>query len=142
MYYKIVSGGLIVDACEEMRYVTWQEKNRIFLNCEEHEADGIITSDGKDIYLLPGGEIVDGFEQADYEEITAEEYAALREEIDAGRQPEDDGGEPEPEPEPDNPSKTRLAALEETVARLEGENYMLTECLLEISEILYGGELI
>ena len=138
MYYKIVSNGIIVDACEEMRFVKWQNKNCIWLNCEEREADGIVTSNGEDIYILPGGEPVDGFAEGTYSEITEEEYAEIREEIDAGEEiPDEDGGDDEPT----NPSRTRLAALEEKIASMEQENYMLTECLLEISEILWGGEL-
>lgn len=120
MYYKIISGGLIVDACDGLQFVKWQEKNRLFLMWgEERGADGIISSDVSTIYLLEGAPEITGYAYATYEEITQEEYEELREELDAGGEiPAPD--EPEPEPETDNPAKTRLQVLEETVAELTG----------------------
>ena len=139
MYTKIVSGGIVVDACDEMRFVKWQEKNRVFLNCEEADADGFIGYGGQEIYLLAGRAEVDGYSVATYTEITREEYEELRAEIDAGKEiPDPDGGDEEPE----NPAKTRLQALEEQLAQMMETNWMLTECLLEMSEIVYGGEML
>ena len=61
MYYKIVSGGVIVDAVKgSLNYVRWQEKNRVVLSCEEADADGIISSNGSDIYLLESAPALDG----------------------------------------------------------------------------------
>ena len=130
MYYKIVADGIIVDACEDIRFVKWQEKNRVWLNCGENNADGIVTSDGESIYLI-GEKEIDGYGHAAYSEITEEESAEIRAEIDAGREIPDEGGEEEEEE--DTPPKTRLAALEETVS-------LLTECILEMSGIVYGGD--
>ena len=39
---------------------------------------------------------------------------------------------PEPEPEPEEPT------AQERIAALEQQNALLTECLLEMSEIVYG----
>lgn len=139
MYYKIVSDGLIVDACDGMRFVRWQERNRMMLSCDEAGADGILTSDGSTVYLIEGGLVMDGYATATYEEITQEEYEELRAEIDAGEEiPNPD----EPEPEPEEGPKTRLQALEEQVAELSQTNWMLIECLLEMSEVVYGGDLL
>lgn len=136
MYYKIIYNGFVVDACDGLNFVRFQEKNSIFLSCEEEEADGIVSSNGSEIFLLNdigSGETV----YATYVEITKEEYDVLRDELDAGDSvPEDSGDE-----EPDTPAKTRLAILEETVAELSQTNWMLVECLLEMSEIVYGGDL-
>lgn len=136
MYYKIIYNGFVVDACDGLNFVRFQEKNSIFLSCEEEEADGIVSSNGSEIFLLNdigSGETV----YATYMEITKEEYDVLRDELDAGDSvPEDSGDE-----EPDTPAKTRLAILEETVAELSQTNWMLVECLLEMSEIVYGGDL-
>ncbi len=138
MYYKIVSDGLIVDACDGMRFVRWQERNRMMLSCDEAGADGILTSDGSTVYLIEGGLVMDGYATATYEEITQEEYEELRAEIDAGEEiPNPD----EPDPEPEEGPKTRLQALEEQVAELSQTNWMLIECLLEMSEVVYGGDM-
>lgn len=135
MYYKIVSGGTIVDAVNgSLNYVRWQEKNRVFLSCEEADADGIISSGGSDIYLLKGVPALDGYAHVTVAEITEEEYTVIREELDAGTvidEPDDD------DPAPDKP-KTRLRLLEDQVAELSETNAMLLECLLEMSEIVYG----
>ena len=135
MYYKIISGGQIVDACEWLNYVRWQEKNRLLLTCSESEADGIVSSDGANVYLLEGAAQIGDYPTATITEITKEEYDELRDELDSGAEiPDDSGNE-----EPDTPAKTRLQALEETVAELTETNFMLVECLLEMSEIVYGG---
>ena len=126
MYYKIICNGIIIDACDGLSTVRYQGNNCVWMNCPAQLAQGLVASDGGEIYLL---QPMDGIEGriVTYEEIDAETYAELREEIDAGRTVP----EPEPEPEPDTPGKTRLAALEEAVD-------MLTECILEMSEIIYG----
>ena len=85
MYYKIISNGEVVDACDGLSYVRWQERNRLFLSCGEEDADGILSSDGADIYLLPGALAVEGCARVTVTEITEEEYTALRDELDAGR---------------------------------------------------------
>lgn len=131
MYYKIIKGGLIVDACEKLNYVRWQSKNGLFLSCDQENADGVLSSRGDDIYLMR--DIGNG--QAEYAtcvEITKEEYDALREELDAGEIIEYQNGGT------DTPAKTRMQALEDRVAELTEANSMLTECLLEMSQIVYG----
>ena len=133
MYYKIVSDGQVVDASDGLKYVRWQEKNRIFLSCAESEADGIVTSDGADIYLLASSEPRDGYAYAVVSEIGEDEFLALRDELDAGAEIEDGSEE-----SGDTAAKTRLRLLEEQVAALQEVNDMLTECLLEMSEIVYG----
>ena len=137
MYYKIVSGGTIVDAVNgSLNYVRWQEKNRVFLSCEEADADGIISSNGSDIYLLESAPALDGYVRVTVAEITEEEYTVIREELDAGTvidEPDDD------DPAPDKPkTRLRLRLLEDQVAELSETNAMLLECLLEMSEIVYG----
>ena len=134
MYYKIISGGQIVDACEGLRYVHWQEKNRLFLTCGEQDADGIVSTDGENVYLLEGSQQIGDYAYASVTEIMKEEYDELRDELDSGAEIPDDSGNDQP----DSPAKTRLQLLEEQVAALEETNYLLTECLLEMSEIVYG----
>lgn len=135
-YFKVVSSGLIVDASteNEMVFVRWQERNRQWLRCAEHVADGLVASDGSAVYLLHEMTGMDGFRLVTYEEIDQATFEELREEIDAGRTVP----EPEEEEEPDSPGKTRLTLLEEQVAALLEANEMLIGCVLEMSEIIYG----
>ena len=134
MYYKIISEGQIIDASTDLNYVKWQEKNRLFLSCDAESSDGIISSNGADIYLLTEKETGEDLPVAEIVEIDEEEYLALKEEIDAGNSVEQPG---EQEGET-NTHKTRLKRLEEEVEELRAANEMLTECLLEMSEIVYG----
>ena len=136
MYYKIISEGQIVDACDSLSYVKWQTKNRLFLACGAEDADGIVSSSGEYIYLLEGKSGPEGYASATIAEIGEEEYFRLCEELDAGNAIADTTGK---DGATDNtPAKTRLAQLEDQVAELMEQNAMLTECLLEMSEIVYG----
>lgn len=127
MYYKIVTNGEIVDVCEEIAFVRWQEKNRKWIICAEKFAEGILSSYGDRIYRLV---------EAEYAEISAEEYARLRAEIDAGRSVPDESGTDDGEE--GERAMTRLEQLELLVKALEAQNQALTDCLLEMSEIVYS----
>ena len=134
MFYKIISEGQIVDACDGLNTVRWQEKNRLWLTCDMADADGVVSSDGSEIFLLEGAKAHDGMRVATVDEISEEEYLRLRKELDDGEIPEvDDEDEPGV-----TPAKERLRQLENQVAELMEQNVMLTECLLEMSEIVYG----
>ena len=135
MYYKYVMDGQIVDATDHLAFVRYQERHRLFLHCEtEAEADGVLSSDGSTIYLLSGKAQIGDLGFVAYSEIEEEEYLRIREELDAGEIIDDD----EPDADTDSGAKTRLQQLEEQVAALQEVNDMLTECLLEMSEIVYG----
>lgn len=133
MYYVIIAGGKIVDASENLYYVKWQERNRIFIDCDEQSADAVITSNGECAYLLPGKQI-DGYTVCEIREVSEEEYRRIREELDEeGEAPVPD----DPEPAPDEP-KTRIQILEEQLAQQTETIAFLTDCLLEMSEAVYG----
>ena len=141
MHYKIISGGQIIDACESLNYVRWQDKNRLFIGCASEWADGLISSDGSEIYILDGARPLDlpadaAYRTVTYEEITPEEYQEIRDELDAGQAIVI----PDPEPSGDDTPQpqTRLAQLESQVAELAEQNAMLVECILEMSEVVYG----
>ena len=68
-YYKIISDGIIVDAVENPTYVRYQEKNRIWLTCTEQLAQGLVASDGSEIYLIAGKIEMDGYRTVTMEEI-------------------------------------------------------------------------
>lgn len=133
MYWKIVSGGKIIDAAEDrLNYVRWQEKNRIYIACGVESAEAVVTTDGEEIYLLPGTPQVSGLDYAEVLEISEEEYLHICEELDAG------GEVIDPEEKPGGEPKTRLRYLEEQVKSLAEMNSMLVECVMELSEIIYA----
>lgn len=140
MYYKIISQGQIIDATpdDQLNYVRWQKKNGLFLNCEAEQADGIISSGGSEIYLLEDAQ-AEHFPETPtvtLVEITEEEYLQIRDELDAGNEIANPGGNEQQSD--DSPAKTRMAQLESLVADLQAQNDMLAECLMEMSEIVYG----
>lgn len=140
MYYKIVSEGQIIDVCDGLNFVRWQKRIGAFLACESEDgATGILTSDGSGIYLLESAERRDGMKSVAYAEIDEETYAALRMELIAngvledverpGENAGDDGGVQE---------VVAKGALLSRIEALEARNEVLLECILEMSEVVYG----
>lgn len=142
MYYKIISDGQIVDVCDGLTFVRWKKKNSIFLTSNnEAEADGIISSDGSTIYLLEGAEQVNDLTYASYAEIDEETYTALRAELvengvlDNPQEETPSTGEGDGDTETSEPvAKSKERQLIES---LQAQVDMLTECVLELSEIVY-----
>ena len=126
MYYKVISGGQIIDVSDGLSYVRWQVRNGLFLSCPAEDACGIVSSDGTKVFLLEGAEPIDDLTFVTLGEITAEQYADIRQQlIDNGviddpdaPQPDDggddDGGDTPDEQEPIAKSKLalRVEALE------------------------------
>ena len=145
-YYKLIHSGEIVDVlCGDN--AIWMTENprslTLYVGAQE-QARGVLSSDGQTTYHIAGTPPFAEYPQfADValEEISPDEYQALREELDAGRQPVEPAQEPpEPAEQPgEAPApKTRMAQLESLVADLQAQNDMLAECLMEMSEIVYG----
>lgn len=140
MFYKIISGGQIVDVCDGLTFVRWNQKSNLFLTTSKEEhATGILSSDSSTIYLKEGTDQIGDLEYASYKEIDKETYASLREELvengvlDVPQESEDDHTEEaDQEQEPVKKSKEmkRIEKLQEQVD-------FLTECLLEMSEHVY-----
>lgn len=151
MFYKILQGNTVIDAIANVQYVVFQERNRLNLIGKKEEAFGILSSDTSTIWHLE--DLAPIPEGSDYEtveavEITEEEYTALRKELDAGNVVEDedpeadapDQGETE-EPEvvmTPTEMRLRINELTTTVEALTAEKDMLTECVLELSAIVYA----
>jgi hypothetical protein len=144
MYYKILSKGQIVDVCGGLSFVRYQKRNDLFLSCDGPEgATGLISSDGSTIYLLDGAEQDRDLEYATYTEITEDDYNDLRQQLvengvlqdavtetqDANA--EDAGGSTEHEPV----AKSRELLL---IEKQQEQIDFLTECILEMSEAVYG----
>ena len=54
MYYKVLKNGRVIDALDHLRFVKYQPKHDIMVNCVEDDAQGIISSDGNHICMWTG----------------------------------------------------------------------------------------
>lgn len=148
MYYKIIRDGQVVDA--GYMWLRWQRKNRIMLHCEPSEAQFVMAHDGNTIYrvqwLNPAPAEAGTYEVVEAAIIDRQEYLDLRAVLDDGETvpvPEPVIPEPEQEPEPDleEPEVKRPMTVQEMRERIKSQDeqiMLLTECILEMSEIIYG----
>lgn len=146
-YYKVIRDGTVIDANEI--FLRWQTKNKIMLACEMEDAQFIQSHDGDNIWrvpwLNPAPEEAGSYETVEAALIERQEYLDLRAVLDDGEtvpEPEPVQPEPTPEPEPDVPEDGErpltVQQMREKISDLEAQNAMLTECLLEMSEVVYG----
>jgi hypothetical protein len=141
MSYKYISDGQIVDAAKKPCFVRYDTRLKLFLACKESQAQGIASHDGKTYWHLDGCEEfgVDGYETVSAVPISDEEAEAILKELDAGNVPDDGSLEEETPAETEEEiRKTAAQVLEERIAALQEQNDFLTECLLEISTVVYG----
>lgn len=145
-YYKVIANGTVIDA--NYIWLRWQRKHNILIGCEPHEANYIQSYDQEKVWrvqwLNPVPVDAPIFETVDAVEISEEEYLDLRSQLDSGLTPV----EPEPEPEPSEPDPVEPEPEPEVVmtpeemrrriVELTEHNQMLEECLLEMSEVVYG----
>ena len=151
-YYKVISNGLVIDA--NCVWLKWQTKHRILLGCEPHEANYIQSSDQERVWRVqwlnpvPAG--APTFETVEAVEITEEEYLEIRKQLDDGFEvvvPEEIPEEEIPEDTtPETPSievmtpeemRRKIVYLEAALAEQAKTNDILTECLLEMSTVIY-----
>lgn len=138
IWIKVMDGETLIaaEAHEKPRFVRRQRNGAIVL-CDEAFAQGIVSKDGTVIYQLDGKAPlgIDGCSTA--YQIYGTEYDELIREV---PDIEDDA----PEFPPDTPEDKILiltrAELTARVQELEARNAMLTDCLLEMSEVVYAGE--
>lgn len=148
IFYKILADGKVLDVNDV--FLRWQPKHGVMLVCDPAKAEFICPRDCSGYYhpswlnKPPEGAVYDG--EIDAEEITEAEYRALLEQLEAG------GTVVNPEPDPggtggdntsDNggqqkPAVADIKQLVDTCAGLQKQVQMLTDCLLEMSEEVYG----
>lgn len=151
-YYKVISNGVVIDA--NYIWLKWQTKHRILLGCEAHEANYIQSSDQAHVWRVqwlnpvPAGAPI--FETVEAVEISEEEYLDVRKQLDEGFEvvvPEEIPEEEIPEDtiievptvEVMTPEEMRrkIVHLEAALAEQAKTNDILTECLLEMSAVIY-----
>lgn len=120
-----------VEAHEHPVYVR-QMKNGVY-RCAERDAQGVVTLDQSGIYQIQGKvRLRDTVGTA--KKITTAEY---EEWIGTHGEPDPEDTDPVIPDEGEDIPLTR-AELTAKVAELEEQNAMLVECILEMSEIVYG----
>ena len=155
IFYKILADGKVLDVNDV--FLRWQPKHGVMLVCDPAKAEFICPRDCSGYYhpswlnTPPEAAVYDG--EVDAEEITEAEYRALLEQLEAG------GTVDNPEPDPggtggedtgsggdntsDNggqqkPAVADIKQLVDTCAGLQKQVQMLTDCLLVMSEEVYG----
>lgn len=148
MFYKIILNGMVVDIQTELHYVRWQEANNLMIMCSKEMANGILSSDSSVIWHVEGlPEFPEGLCQTVIvEKIEEDEYLRWKERLEANTMETDEVVEEQTtttEESTNNDvleSKTSIQTLltikelEDKVSRLEEENVILSERILELSE--------
>ena len=125
---ELINGEFLDPVC----WIRYQVENDMIVRCEPEEAQGVLSETGRDIYFMDGI-MPRGHKEQWYVEITEEEYNHIVREND---DPEDENPEVPEGQDPDElPTRAELA---ERVAALEEQNDFLSECLLEMSEVVYA----
>ena len=141
LYLKILRGAEIVaaEAHESPVYVR-RQTNGVVVRCSEVQAQGVLSLDGSQNYQLFGRQAL-GDTECSAEKIYAAEYDTLLTELD---EQETDQAEEQEADEPQEEGRLTIAQMREKIATLEStvdelteSNQMLTECLLEMSELVY-----
>ncbi len=145
MYYKLVSNGNVVEAIntdEALWIVENPHSYSLYAGLREN-AWGVQASGEGSLWHLDGLPVFHDYPDVPtvtLQEIGEGEYTALLAELEAGRiieaesEPDPDTGEMEEKPE----AKTIIQQLREQITALQETNDMLTECLLEMSEVVYN----
>lgn len=153
MFYKVSLNDAIIDAIETpLSCVRYDERSQMVLRCEERDnPQGIILDrTGRYYHVSAWPEFpaeVDGsagdVDIAEIDETTYEEMLAA---LNDGEVPED-GSLHEPDPEPEAPEtkettaqklSRELADANRKIVEQDKQIDFLTNCLLEMSEIIYA----
>ena len=141
---KILRNSTVIgaEAHEYPVYVNHPYYSNIPLRCEEESAQGILSLNQRDIYHLVGKSSMSG-DHLEAEVITEAEYEYLVEELDI---PDEEEVEPDPDEGPGSDIMTaqqmreRIIELEEINVEKDKRIEFVEDCLLEMSEVVYGGD--
>lgn len=148
-YFKIISNNEVIGVGHA--FLKWNTKRRAYYYCDMAEGQ-IAQNDLNETYYHDGWlkAIPDGAVSVNSAEIVligATEYDELYELLSDGEEvpvpdePEPPTHEPEPDPDVEPERPMTVQEMREKIAEQESQIEMLTDCLLEMSEIVYGGEL-
>lgn len=80
MYYKLIKDNKVIDVIEKFVYIKLSPKSGKILLCPQSEAQGILSSDGNNIWHLQGfyDFPTDEYETVSAIKISKEEYSQLK----------------------------------------------------------------
>ena len=154
MSYKIIRDVTVIDVLDEAVWICLSKKGHP-IRCGSLMAAGVLSSDGSAILHIAGAAPLGDYPDVSVVDITPEEAAALRAQLDLGEEvpdepPIDDAptDEPPPDQEENDSSENVMTAAEmrrhivdltAAVETMVKQNTMLVDCILEMSEVVYGG---
>lgn len=142
-YYKITQGGNVIGVGSA--FLRWHPKRRRFMYCDVDDAERVQDAITERLYhadwLSSSPPDAGAAEEAAVEMIAASEYDELYALLHDGETvpitPEPDPEPvPDPSPAPDERPMT-IQEMREKIAAQEEQLQMLTECILEMSEVVY-----
>ncbi len=146
-YFKIIQDGAIIGC--GTNFIAWLPRTRRFAICDMDLAQAVIDVISEQRFHAEWLAAVPAesgvvFPTAEVVLIDADEYNDIYEELSDGEpipipEPEPEPTPPEPEPEPEEQPRMTVQEMREKITEQEDQIAMLTECLLEMSEIIYGG---
>ena len=147
-YYKIIQNDTVIDA--NCVFLRWIAKHRRLMVCEPKDAEFVQSYDQTKFYhdnwLRPAPAGVPAYESAQIIVIDATEYDEIRALLDDGEEVPHIPDDPEPpvpvDPdEPVNPDDRpmTIAEMRAKIAEQAESIDMLIDCILEMSEVVYGG---
>ncbi len=145
-FYKIIKDDAVIDV--GFVFLNWSEKHGCMIACDVSEAQFAQSSDElkayHDNWLKPVPETYTDYEAAQVVIIEEDEYEELRARLINGETISPDDIEPEiiePEPEevtPDDEDKPlTIAEMRQIITEQQNKIKLLSDCLLEMSEIVY-----
>ena len=128
--YKIIYENMIIDVMSKPKYCKYVKIANRTLLCDKSSANCIVSSDGEQVYHIKGTlAMPNKYKSVEIVEIEKEEYDYLCSlTIQENPIPVD-----QQEDELDDP-----IVLKQRVSELQNEVNMLTECIIEMSTILYS----
>lgn len=144
MYFKVIQNGTITNV--GYVFLHWNEEHQHMFVCGPQEAQFLQSFDESRIYtaewLTPAPPSCTAeYENATIISIPMDEYLGLRETLTAGLTPVEPEPAPVPHPEIPEPSPDMPMSVQEmrqTIMDQREQIEMLTNCILEMSEIIYG----
>lgn len=147
-YYKIMQNDVIVDA--NYVFLKWVAKHHCLMVCDPTQAEFVQSYDMGTVYhdrwLRPVPDGAPAYETASVIVIGETEYDEIRALLDDGEEVPYVPDEPEP-PAPVNPDEPinpderpmTVAEMREKIIEQQESIDMLIDCILEMSEVVYGG---
>lgn len=81
MYFKIIYNALVIDILDSVQYVRWLKRGKKFVKTDMTSANGILASDGLNVYHVEGMPEFDGmgnYKTVHMVEIDEESYNTLK----------------------------------------------------------------